>query len=412
MKIWILSHYGLSPKYHSTARTYNFGKCLKEKGHDVTIFTASTIHHTDRNLVEKGKRFEVEDIDGVKYVYIRTPNYSGNGIKRILNMCMFYVGVKKNWKKFGKPDVILAMSVHLLTCVAGIQIAKKVNCKCAVQIADPWPQTLIEFGKIKEKSILARVLYRLEYWVYKNADDVIFTMEGGKDYIKDRKWDRGIAIDKIHYINNGILLKDYEEQKERYHLDDEHLDNDSLFKIVYTGSIGNANALEYLIQTAETAKTKGITDMIFLIWGDGPKRLEFETYCKDHKISNVIFKGKVKKEMIPGILARSNVNILLGHSFAMYKYGISANKLFDYLAAGKPIVSNLKCGYDILERYDCGITVKSREDTAILEELIRIKNADEMLYLKWCNNAKSVAKEYDFELLTKKLYSILKNEVI
>lgn len=409
MKVWMLNHYGLPPKYHPISRTYNFGQCLLEDGYDVTIMTASTIHHTDVNLVEKGKKYKTENVDGLKYVYMRAPDYQGNGIKRILNMCGYYRSLKKNWKKFGRPDVIVASSVHLLTCMAGIQIARKVNCRCIVEIADLWPLTLIEFGRIKEKSILAKVLYKLEYWVYKNADELIFTFEGGRDYVRNKGWDKKVNPDKIHYINNGLILSRYEKQMEEKRLEDVHLDNPDLFKVVYTGSIGDANALEYLIEAAETAKNKGVPDMVFLLWGDGPNKKKFQDYCDEHGLDNVIFKGKVKKEMVAGILSRSDVNVLMGHPYPLYQYGISMNKLFDYMASGKPVVSNIKCGYDILERNQCGMTVDGKKENAIFEALMQFHDMSREEYDVWCNRAKEAVKEFDFHNLTKKLEKIIEN---
>ncbi len=409
MKILMLNHYGLPPKYHSIARTYNFGQCLMKKGHEVTVMTASTVHHTDMNLVGKDQSYRIEEVDGIKYVYMRTPNYEGNGGQRIWNMVSYYLAVKKNWKRFGKPDVIVASSVHLLTCMAGIQIARKAKCKCIVEIADLWPLTLIEFGRIKANSILARVLYLLEKWVYKNADELIFTFEGGKDYICDMGW-KNVKLDKIHYINNGVLLSRYKEQRDKNYLVDEHLDNPQIFKVVYTGSIGEANALEYLFEAAEAAKKNKINDMVFLIWGDGPFKSKFEELCKEKQLDNVAFKGKVKKEMIAGILTRSNVNILLGHPYPIYKYGISMNKLFDYLASGKPIVSNLQCGYDILEKYECGLTVDSNQPNAIFDGLMKIYHMDKGEYEIWCEQAKLAARDFDFEKLTNKLEEIIEKE--
>ena len=359
-------------------------------------------------MVKEGEQYVTEQVDGINYVYVRTPNYKGNGLKRMINMCAYYLGVKSIWKKFEKPDVILAMSVHLLTCVAGIQIAKKVKCRCVVQIADLWPLTLIEFGKLKENDLLAKLLYKLEYWVYKNADDVIFTMEGGKEYIKDNKWDKKISDSKIHYINNGIVLADFEKQKENNILNDEHLDDENLFKVVYTGTIGQANALEYLVGAAEIAKERNIDNMVFLIWGDGPKKEEFEKYCVEKQLTNVFFKGKVGKEWIPNIIERGNANLLLGHPFKMYKYGMSMNKIFDYLAAGRPVVSNIVCGYDMFEKYQCGITVKETNEDAVLNALVDFYNMDKEKYRSYCVNAKCASKEFDFSILTDKLEKILK----
>ena len=99
--------------------------------------------------------------------------------------------------KFNKPDVIMATSVHPLTCVAGIILAKKYHCPCVLEIADLWPLTLVEYGAMREGQLVTRALYALEHWMYKKADAVIFTMFGGKEYIQDMGWEKDVDLDNL-----------------------------------------------------------------------------------------------------------------------------------------------------------------------------------------------------------------------
>ena len=145
----------------------------------------------------------------------------------------------------------------------------------------------------------------------------------------------------------------------------------------------------------------------FLIFGDHGEREELEYYCRENGIKNVIFKGRVNKNEVPSILSQSDLQVLsLAHLLSLFKYGLSRNKLFEYLASGKPVISNVECGYDLLKEYDCGKTVKgdSVEDMAegILYYYDKYLN-DKDKYDKYCENALNAAKDFDFSILTDRL---------
>lgn len=166
---------------------------LIRDGNEVKIFCASTVHNSDISI-NTGDKKSVEKIgkDNVPYIFIKTKNYVGNGRQRIRNMIEYYLKIfgvaRQEIKQRGKPDVILASSVHPLALVAGIKIAKKIGVPCVCEVRDLWPETFLDFGFTKKNPII-KGMYRLEKWIYKKADKLIFTMEGGKDYIIEKKWD-------------------------------------------------------------------------------------------------------------------------------------------------------------------------------------------------------------------------------
>ncbi len=77
---------------------------------------------------------------------------------------------------------------------------------------------------------------------------------------------------------------------------------------------------------------------------------------ENENLDNVKMKGFVNKKYIPYILSKSSVNIL-NYSQTQYNWsrGNSSNKLFEYMASGKPMISTVKMGYSIIEKYKCGI---------------------------------------------------------
>ena len=406
MKIWILNHYAASMYIDGAGRHHAFAKYLIRKGHNVKIFCANTIHNSDR-IIDIGEHLHAEDIgeDNVPYVFVKTRPYKGNGKDRIFNMTSYYKNVRavldEYQKNEGAPDVIIASSVHPLALVAGIKVAKKYKIPCICEVRDLWPETFLDFG-YNAKNPIILLLYRLERWIYKSADSLIFTMKGGKKYIIEKKWDDVIDVGKINYLNNGVDLEIYEKNIKEHFLMDRDLES-SAFKVIYTGSIRPANGVDNIIFCAERVKD----DIVFLIYGDGSEKDALESYCNEKKIDNVKFKGKVDKKYIPYVLSKSDMLLLNYIQADVDRYGTSQNKLFEYLAAGKPIVSNVNMGYDIIKKYNCGISKAFADNEEYVESILRIKQLSENSYSELCKNAKTAAYDYDYKFLSDKLESMI-----
>ena len=184
MKVWIINHYAIPPSLGGLVRHYYFSKNLSERGHKVKIFTSSKIHNSDVNMIMDDALYTEKDMDGVEYTFVRNSDYKGNGLDRILNMLQFPMSIWKVCKKFEKPDVIYTSSPDIFTALSAVLLAKWLKIKKVVEVRDLWPESIVEYSGWSRNNPIIWILYRLEKWVYKNADELIFTMEGGKQYIK------------------------------------------------------------------------------------------------------------------------------------------------------------------------------------------------------------------------------------
>lgn len=404
--VWIFNHYAHGTYFNKGGRHYWFAKNLLKKGYEPTIFCASTRHNSDMSVDIPGGTYRLKSVEKIPYVFVKTTKYK-NGIERIKNMWNFYKNLYPSTaeygKEYGKPDVILASSVHPLTLLAGIKIAKKYNVPCICEIRDLWPETIVQYGTLKKNSLVAKLLYKGEKWLYNKADKLIFTIPGGKDYVEEI----GLSSSKVRYINNGVDLEEYNKNKEEFIYSDEHLDNPSTFKILYTGSMGVANELTYLVQAAEKVQEKGIDNIQFILFGHGSQREKLKEYVQNKGLTNIVFKEKVEKKFIPNILSRSDLNVFTGKHIPLYKYGLSLNKLFDYIASGKPTLSNIESGYDILVKHDCGKSVKGGSVEALVDGILEFYNMDQKEYDQYCENSLTAIQNYDFKILTDKLEAII-----
>lgn len=412
--IWILNHYATDMFFDKGGRHYWFAENLIKQGYEPIIICSSFLHKGTKNLIESSEKIKIEYSNKIPFVFLKTDSYVGNGKARIKNMFQYFWQVLRMYKKieeeFGKPDVIIGSSVHPLACLAALIIGKKYKIKKIVEIRDLWPETLLMMGIVKEKTLLSWLLYKGEKYLYKKADNIIFTMEGGKQYIIDKGWDKEIELSKIYHINNGIDLEKFKEL-EKNDFKDKDLDSNN-FKIIYTGTIGKANNLKKIIQVAEIMKE--IDEIKFLIYGEGEEKNSLEEYCRKKEIKNVKFKGKESKERIPYILTKADILLLNGQNkieskYNVKKYGISLNKIFDYLSAGKMIIQMFEAQYSPILKYNCGIVLKDFDNENIKNTILQIQSMERKEILKYKLNTQKCIEEFDFKKLTKKLIEIIES---
>lgn len=415
MNIWLINHYAVPPQYYPLARQTYFAKYLMEMGHTVTIFSASSVHNSNppKNLITDGALWREETVDGVHHVYIRCCDYTGNGLKRIYNMCEFAWKLPGVCKRFPKPDAIVSTSMPPMSCAMGIHLARKYKVRGVAEIADLWPESIVAYGIAGAHNPAVIALRWLEKWIYKKADALVFTMEGGRDYIIEKGWDTAhggpVDLNKVHHINNGVDLEVFDYNKEHYQIDDPDLEDPDTFKVVYTGSIRRVNGVEQLVDAAEVLKGRGENRVKLLIYGDGDEREQLKNEAKLKELGNIEFKGRINKEQVPYVLSKADLCLLHWKPTPITKFGMSMNKFFEYFAAGKPILSNSVAGYDLIQKYQCGISKDIGSADEYAECITKINKTPKNEFDMFCKNARCAAEKYDFKKLTSDLIEVIEN---
>lgn len=414
-KVWILNHYASDTFFDKGGRHYSISKYLKRAGYEPTIFCCNSKHSSNKELYFQNNRLYHEHIAeeiNVPYIFVRGRPYTGNGIQRVLNMLDFFFNVQIACrfvaKKNGKPDVIIGSSVHPLACVAAINLSKSFKCRNVVEIRDLWPESIVAYGVASKNNILVKLLYRLEKWIYSKADVIIFTMEGGRDYIIEKGWDteHGGPVDlkKVYHINNGVDLEEYDYNKEHHTINDPDLENRNVFKVVYTGSIRKVNDVGLLLDAMKQVATIPIK---LLIWGRGDETENLKKRVFEEHIDNVVFKGNADKVQVPFILSKSDACLLHWRTTPISRYGMSMNKQFEYLDSGKPVLSTVKAEYSVLDNMQCGLTAEEYSVESIAEILNEIYCMSENQRIQLGKRAREAGEEYSFNALTDKLLDIL-----
>ena len=161
--VYFFCHYAQQPPYNTALRYHNWGKELVKRDYNVTIFCANVVHNTSIDIINLLCGNNTSQCDGIQYVYVRTREYSGNGIDRIQNMLQYYLRVKRIAKKYKKPDVCLCCEAYLVNRVRNLWV----DVPCICDIEDLWPEALVGVLGINGNNPIMRFLYYVEKNAYK-----------------------------------------------------------------------------------------------------------------------------------------------------------------------------------------------------------------------------------------------------
>ena len=397
--IYIFCHYSQQPPYNTMLRYHNWGKFLVTMGYDVTIIAASVVHNTTIDVIEKlgnNRGF----CDGVKYFYIKTPIYAGNGFKRIRNMLAYCHSIPRFAKKHNNPDLIISSDAYVFPFVK--KSYKRIPI--VVDITDLWPISIIQYAGVSKYNPIIQLLFSIEKKAYTKCDALIFSMEGGIDYIHERKYRKKVLDEKVFHINMGCDLAEFDRN---YKANQSELPwNLSCFNVVYCGSVRKANQVKEICDASAILWNRGYKNIHFQVYGNGDMLDELKAYVQSNSIHNINFYGRIEKNKIPFILSNSNVNLLTYKKVDLMKYGGSQSKLFDYLASGRPIISNADWGYNLITRYGCGSVTLNQSSTGLADAIEELYNQEPRVLKEMGLKARSAAEKYDQPHLVDKLCKV------
>lgn len=322
MNIWIFNHHAQGPELPGGTRHYDLAKQLILAGHGVTIFAAG-FHYTllKDTVTYNNDGYRIENKDGVQFVWVKTYPYKKNNIKRMINI------VSYAWKlnflipklELEKPDLIIGSTVHPFASLIASKFAKGYGVPFIFEIRDLWPQTFIDMKLWRKDSFKSKVFRYIEKITVHRSNKIIVLSPLTIDYLnKEYRYKEENILLLPNGINNNFILPIHQDIKEK-------------IDITYLGGIDKVHGLEFLVELADKLKKESI---VFNIYGDGKERENLEKQVKSKKIENINFRGSVAKTKVPETLNQAN---LLFVSTSNILYG-SENKLYEYMATGKPIV--------------------------------------------------------------------------
>lgn len=415
MNILYINHYAGTPLYGMEFRPYYLSQEWIKKGHKVRILAANFSHVRScqpktETLPKQGKAF-VELIDNIEYFWYNTPHYNGNGVARVKNIWAF---CRQVWQDINniiqsfQPDIVICSSTYPMDIWLGSHIVKQTRktgkkCKLVFEIHDLWPLSPIELGGMSRKHPFIMLCQAAENFACKNADVVVSMLPNVGEHLKEH----GLDLNKLTIIPNGVVEKDWQPENIspisgslKHFLISQKNQNKTI--VGYAGSHGNPNALEYLLDAAKLLKNKPIS---FVLVGGGLEKENLIKKAKDEAIDNIYFFDPIVKTQIPDLLRHFDIAYIGWRQVPIYRFGISPNKLTDYMMAECPILHSVKAGNDLVYDAGCGLTVEPENPQEIANGIMQ-------LFRLPANELQKMGKQGKAYILKNQTYTVLAEQFL
>ncbi|PFA67189.1 glycosyltransferase family 4 protein [Bacillus cereus] len=368
-------------------RSFEFSKYLVEEGNDVTILT--------------GTQVDEDEVSGINVISTHTEyKQSYSFVRRIYAFLHFMIKSILLGSKQKKTDIIFATSTPLTIGITAFIVSRILRKKYIFEVRDVWPDIPIQLGFIKNKLVI-KLLRKLELFIYKHATHIIVLSVG----MKENLIYKGIDPEKISVItnlaNNRLVESISVNEKkivEKYpFLKDK-------FICIHAGTMGFVNGLEHIINIANIEKDN---DVVYLLIGEGKEKEKLKEMKDFYQLNNVYFLDTMSKVEVLELIKFSDVGMMSVSDYSILQDN-SANKFFDYLAAGKPIILNyLGWQNEVLREHNAGKGFSYKQKEEYYSYLIELKE-NKSLYDETRKNSKRIGEVYYNSVkLSKELSSIL-----
>ena len=404
MKILLINHYAGSPNLGMEFRPYYVTKGWVKLGHEVLIVGGSYSH-----LRKVQPQSCEEMIDDMRYRWVKVNPYKGNGIGRIISMFSFVTKLYCNYRRYlrnFKPDIVIASSTYPLDIYPAYRIARHYHAKLIYEVHDLWPLSPMELGGYSKKHPFIRIMQKAEDDCYRYADAVVSMLPKAEEHMREH----GLTRDKFHYVPNGIVLSDWNNPKgipEEHGLLLSKLRAEGKFIVGFAGAHGIANSLYAVIDAVSSLTEQNV---VLVLVGGGQEKENLIKYAHKKGVTNVYFLLPITKLAIPNLLKEMDVLYIGLQKQSLFRFGISPNKMFDYMMAAKPIIQAIDAGNNLVREADCGIDVEPDNVSEISKAILALKSMSEEERRKLGENGKKfVLSNHTYQVLGKRFLDIMNN---
>lgn len=399
MKIVYIHQYFETPDESGRTRSYWFAKAMVESGYDVSVITSEHSHSK--------RTAGVYDIDGINVVYLRNSyNNSMSNFDKIVSFLRFMILSSWTCLRIGNVRLVYASSTPLTVGIPALLCRVLKGIPFIFEVRDLWPEFPIQIGAIKNRYVIG-LLKGLESMIYRKAKHIVALSPGMKfGVIKT-----GVGKDKVSLIPNmskPLLFYPHPCSTGVRHKFSIKPEN---FNVIHFGTMGVANGLDYIIKAAHELSLLGQNAIQFYFAGRGAMEEVLKNEVKRLNLKNVHFLGYMNTYDIAEVVNCCDVTITTFKDIPILRTN-SPNKLFDSLAAGKPVIVN-SAGWtkDLVENSNCGVYVDVKEPKKCADALIYFKD-NHKLVKEMGENARRLALEkYDKKQLVSQFMRLINENI-
>lgn len=367
-----------TPQGSAGTRSYEMAQALLREGHSVTMVCGSYAQgNTGLSMpFENGRRRGVVDgIDVIEFA-LNYGNHMGfmQRIGVFLKFAVGSVGVALR----EPADVVFATTTPLTAGIPGIFARWLTRKPFVFEVRDLWPELPKAMGAITNP-VMLWLMSVLEWASYRSADRLVGLSPGIAEGIAAR----GVNKSRIAMVPNGCDLDLFASPAEAWRPNG--VRDDQLLAI-FTGTHGNANGLDAVLNAAAVLKERGRDDIRIALVGQGREKPKLIAEAEERDLDNVLFLDPVPKTKLTGLMAGADLGLQVLRNVPAFYFGTSPNKFFDYISAGLPVLNNYP-GWlaGLIGENDCGFAVPPDDPAAFADALIEAAEHRDALRQKGAN---------------------------
>jgi len=345
--------------------------------------------------------------DGAHYAFVPTTKYSGNGKARQLSTLLFslllapYCLLRALFS--GKPDAIIYSSPHPYGYPGAWMAAKLLGAKILFEVRDIWPLSLIELAGMSPTSPVVAVTAWVEKFAYKKSDKVVSLLPCAKEHMVKH----GMSPDKFVWVPNGVGDADIAASNLPRTTPAGNrvieLRREGYFVLVYAGALGEPNAIHTVLQAFALLKSSDLKVKLLLI-GRGVVRKRLKEYAESESLDAVEFHDQIDKQDLMGVLRHASAGYISLRSEPIFRFGISPNKLWDYMLASLPVIFACKAANNPVDEHQCGLSADPACPQSIADAITTMYRLPEDVRENMGRSGReAVLQRYDYRELAAKL---------
>ncbi len=393
MRLWFVNQYATKAPGVGETRHHLLARSLRAHAIETTILAAEAAEHERLRGSRRARRAtRIEATPDVTFAWLPSRAYTGNGLGRVVNMALYAGTLLRRGMRPARmgvevPDVVVASNPQPFASLAGWALARRHRARFVFEVRDLWPESLVGILGVSRRHPLVLLFGAIEKFLYRHSDALIGVLPGVGEHARERV---GRRAPRFTWIPNGVALADVGEPARLREPDGE-------FRMVYAGTHGPPNCLHTLLEAARMLMEKaqdGDPEFRFDLYGDGISKPALQRYATEHQLRSVHFHDPVPKDEVPGLLAGGDALLLLFRRLELYRFGVSPNKLFDYLAAGRPIVLALSAEYDPVGLAGAGVTAPAEDPAGYAAAIRAVARAPIELRRAMAANGRRFAQQH------------------
>lgn len=390
--IWYLHPYAGAPDLGMAHRPYYLCQEFHKLGLKPWIITAS-YHHLLRSPRNVQSSYLHENINQVPYIWLKTNKYGANNLARLRNMLSYRWRLAAQAQSIcrlsGQPQVIIVSSAHPFHFAVARRLAAKYNAKLIFEVRDLWPLSLVDVAGVNVWHPIVKILSAIEKKAYKQSDHVVSLLQHAENHMQQK----GLSPGKFAYIPNGVALDVELSRAELPQAVKSALQRHSgKFLLGYVGALGRPNAMDQLFEALSLMENKDKIHVFLL--GDGERREWLQQLATRDQLTNVTFFSPVSREACFAFLRTMDALFLGWQDKPLYDFGISPNKLFEYMLAKKPIIHACSAKFDPVKRAKAGLCVPADQPTLLAQGLEKMLQLSSEARAEMAENGYHYVKQY------------------